>query len=71
MVILQHYAFKQHFVLSEEILIWSCYSMQANLGILLLLIDKICSLIEPRHEKTCLCHMQTIKAQISLRIRAV
>ena len=24
---------------------------------------------EPRHEKTCLCHMQTTKAQISLRIR--
>ena len=26
---------------------------------------------EPRHEKTCLCHMRTTKAQISLRIRAV
>ena len=26
---------------------------------------------EPRHEKTCLSHMRTIKAQISLRIRAV
>ena len=26
---------------------------------------------EPHHEKTCLCHMQTIKVQISLRIRAV
>ena len=25
---------------------------------------------EPRHEKTCLCHMRTTKAQISLRIRA-
>ena len=24
---------------------------------------------EPRHEKTCLCHMQTTKAQMSLRIR--
>ena len=29
------------------------------------------SLIEPRHEKTCLCHMPTTKAQISLRICAV
>ena len=27
--------------------------------------------IEPHHEKTCLCHMRTTKAQISLRIRAV
>ena len=26
---------------------------------------------EPHYEKTCLCHMQTTKAQISLRIRAV
>ena len=26
---------------------------------------------EPRHEKTCFCHMRTTKAQISLRIRAV
>ena len=26
---------------------------------------------EPRHEKTCLCHVRTTKAQISLRIRAV
>ena len=26
---------------------------------------------EPRHEKICLCHMRTTKAQISLRIRAV
>ena len=26
---------------------------------------------EPRHEKTCLCHMRTTKAQISLRIRPV
>ena len=26
---------------------------------------------ELRHEKTCFCHMQTTKAQISLRIRAV
>ena len=25
---------------------------------------------EPRHEKTCLCHMRTTKAQISMRIRA-
>ena len=25
-------------------------------------------LFEPRHEKTCLCHMRTIKAQTSLRI---
>ena len=25
---------------------------------------------EPRHEKTCFCHMRTTKAQISLRIRA-
>ena len=27
-------------------------------------------IIEPRHEKTCFCHMRTTKAQISLRIRA-
>ena len=26
---------------------------------------------EPRHEKTCLCHMRTTKVQISLRIHAV
>ena len=26
---------------------------------------------EPHHDKTCFCHMQTTKAQISLRIRAV
>ena len=26
---------------------------------------------EPRHEKTCLCHMWTTKTQISLRIHAV
>ena len=26
---------------------------------------------EPRHDKTCFSHMRTIKAQISLRIRAV
>ena len=26
---------------------------------------------EPRHEKTCLCHMRTTKAQISLRIRSL
>ena len=30
--------------------------------------DKQC---EPRHEKTCSCHMRTTKGQISLRIRAV
>ena len=29
------------------------------------------TLYEPRHEKTCLCHMRTTKAQISLRICAV
>ena len=29
--------------------------------------DKI---LEPRHEKTCFCHMRTAKAQISLRVRA-
>ena len=28
-------------------------------------------LYEPRHEKTCLCHMRPAKARISLRIRAV
>ena len=27
-------------------------------------------LLEPHHEKTCLCHMRTTKAQISLRIQA-
>ena len=27
--------------------------------------------IEPHHEKTCLCHMRTTKAQISPRIHAV
>ena len=26
---------------------------------------------EPRHQKTCLCHMRTTKVQISLRIHAV
>ena len=26
---------------------------------------------EPRHEKTCVSHVQTTKVQISLRIRAV
>ena len=26
---------------------------------------------EPRHEKTCFCHMRTTKAQISMHIRAV
>ena len=31
----------------------------------------ICIIIEPRHEKTCLCHIRTTKAQISLRICAV
>ena len=31
----------------------------------------VASIYEPHHEKTCLCHMQTTKAQISLRIRAV
>ena len=25
-------------------------------------------LVEPHHEKTCLCHMRTTKTQISLRI---
>ena len=30
-----------------------------------------CTPVEPRHEKTCSCHMRTTKAQISLRIRAV
>ena len=33
--------------------------------------DKDNMLLSQRHEKTCLCHMQTTKAQISLRIRAV
>ena len=34
----------------------------------------VCTLIklyEPRHEKTCLFHMRTTKAQISLRIRSL
>ena len=26
---------------------------------------------QPRHDKTCFCHIRTTKAQISLRIRAV
>ena len=26
---------------------------------------------EPRHEKTCFCHIRTTKAQISLRIRGL
>ena len=26
---------------------------------------------EPRHEKTCLCHMRITKVQISLRIRSL
>ena len=29
---------------------------------------QIAGIIKPRHEKTCLCHMQAIKVQISLRI---
>ena len=29
------------------------------------------SIFEPRHKKTCICHMRTTKAQISMRIRAV
>ena len=35
--------------------------------------QKIISLAiyEPSHEKTCLCHMRTTKAQISQRIRTV
>ena len=32
---------------------------------------KIQRIYEPRHEKTCLCHMRTTKAQICLFIRAV
>ena len=34
-------------------------------------VSNMARLIGPRHEKTCLCHMRTTKAQISLRIRAV
>ena len=34
-------------------------------------VPLICITYEPRHEKTCFCHMRTTKAQISLRIRAV
>ena len=34
----------------------------------LLILTHTC---EPRHEKTCLCHVRITKAQISLRIRAV
>ena len=30
-----------------------------------------CVYTEPRHEKTCYCHMRTTKTQISLRIHAV
>ena len=36
-------------------------------------VKKICSYWyanEPRHEKTCFCHMQTTKVQISLHTRA-
>ena len=32
---------------------------------------KLCSYFEPCHEKTCLCHMQTTKAHISLHIHTV
>ena len=32
---------------------------------------KILGIYEPHYEKICLCHMQTTKAQISLRVRAV
>ena len=43
---------------------WSDYAdMQADVTSL--------STYEPRHEQTCLWHMRTTKAQISLRIRTV
>ena len=38
---------------------------------LLLMITCNHNLSEPHHEKTCLCHMRTTKAQISQRICAV
>ena len=45
--------------LRRTILLWSLW------------IQRAAYTCEPRHEKTCLCHMRTRKAQISLRIRAV
>ena len=35
------------------------------------LVQHVRYLYEPRHEKTCFCHMRTTKTQISLRIHAV
>ena len=34
-------------------------------------LDEQGLMYEPRHEKTCFCHMQTTKVKISLRIHAV
>ena len=42
-----------------------------NEDLQLCLIFKVSLLYKPCHEKTCLCQMQTTKAQISLRIHAV
>ena len=43
--------------------------LQIDLVILTKFVNYVCTIIEPRHKKTCLCHMRTTKAQISLRIR--
>ena len=51
-----------------------CYPFEIKLllsSLLSFLFTLLSELFEPRHEKTCLCHMRTTKAQISLRIRAV
>ena len=52
--------------LVSELAFSICYWRNPGIWIQILRI-----LIEPRHEKTCFCHMRTTKAQISLRIRAV
>ena len=43
------------------------YKFKYNYRNFLCLICLTFTLYEPHHEKTCLCHMQTTKVQISLR----
>ena len=66
---------------SETVFIWVLVCFEENkseslniskFNINYLLISLVFKLInEPHREKTCLCHMQTTKAQNSLRIHAV
>ena len=66
---------------SETVLIWVLVCFEENKSESLniskfnindLFISLVFKLInEPHHEKTCLCHMRTTKAQNSLRIHAV